>query len=94
MNKSQLIDHIAGSTGTDEKTVDTVVDAVFETITQRLAAGEKVTIHGFGTFKRHLRPARTYRNPQTGQPIDKEASYDARFASYEELEKRVNEQFV
>lgn len=94
MNKSQLIDHVAGTTGAQKQTVDAVVDAVFETIADCLAVGEKVTIHGFGAFKRHLRPARTYRNPRTGEPIEKEASFDARFASYEELEKRVNEQFV
>lgn len=91
MNKSELIKEITKETYHQPEVVERVVEAVFEKITAQVAAGNKVQIHGFGTFKKHLRPARSYRNPQTGESIQKGASFDARFASYEELERRVNQ---
>lgn len=91
MNKKQLIESIAVSSGENRQTVEGIVDAVFDTIASTLAAGDKVQISNFGTFKRHLRKAREYRNPQTGVGIEKEASFDARFASARALEERMNE---
>ena len=43
------------------------VDAVFEAIEKALAKGEDVEMLRFGTFGTRKRPARTGRNPRTGE---------------------------
>lgn len=68
MNKRELIDAISGRLG-DKKTATEAVNAVLETIQTAVARGEKVAITGFGVFEKTERPARTARNPATGQPI-------------------------
>ena len=46
------------------------VDGVFETIGDALANGDEVRILGFGTFGTRNRPARTGRNPRTGEQVE------------------------
>ncbi len=46
-----------------------VVDAVLAGIKERVMAGERVTIQGFGSFYRKETPARVARNPQNGEPV-------------------------
>jgi DNA-binding protein HU-beta len=45
------------------------VNAVLDTIQTTVAKGDKVAITGFGVFEKQNRPARTARNPATGEPI-------------------------
>jgi DNA-binding protein HU-beta len=47
-----------------------VLDAFQDTVIERLAAGDEVSLIGFGAFKTKERAARTGRNPQTGQEIE------------------------
>ena len=74
MNKSELIDAVAGRTGESKRVVGGVVDGFIEQVQRTVKKGEKVTIPGFGTFERRNRSARTARNPQTGEPIQVAAS--------------------
>lgn len=69
MNKSELIDAVAGSTGESKRVVGGVVDALIDQVQKNVKKGEKVTLPGFGTFERRHRAARTGRNPQTGETI-------------------------
>jgi len=69
MNKRELAAAVAEAHGLDNSTASAVVDTVFGTITERVAADDAVTISGFGTFERRHRAARTGRNPQTGEDI-------------------------
>ena len=57
----------------------TAVDAVLGALTAALAAGERVTLPGFGTFEVQARPQRTARNPRTGEPVVVPATTVARF---------------
>ena len=50
------------------------MDALFESIAEALASGDKVSLTGFGVFEVRERAARTARNPQTGEPIEVPAS--------------------
>ena len=50
------------------------VDGVFDAIQDALARGESVALTGFGTFSVRRRPARTGRNPRTGESIEIAAS--------------------
>ncbi len=69
MNKKELIKAIAAKTGLAQKDVRAVIDAFVEVVVETLKKGEEVKITGFGTFTRSLRKARTYKNPQGGEPI-------------------------
>ena len=55
------------------------LDGVLDEIQRAVAAGERVTLTGFGTFERVERPARTGRNPRTGAALEIAASAAPRF---------------
>jgi DNA-binding protein HU-beta len=69
VNKTELIDSVAKTTGETKRVVGDVVDGVVETIQKQVKKGDKVTLPGFGTFSRKQRAARQARNPQTGEAI-------------------------
>ncbi len=69
MNKSELISVVAEKTGMTKKDTEKAVNAVFESVTDALAKGEKVQLIGFGTFDLRTRKAREGRNPATGDVI-------------------------
>ena len=73
-NKAQLIEKVAEKTGLTKKDPTTAVDAVFGSIQDFLANGEKVQLIGFGNFEVRNRAARKGRNPQTGAEIQIPAS--------------------
>ena len=74
MNKTELIKNVAQNAEISQKEATVVVQTVVESITNTLAAGEKVQLIGFGTFEVRERAARTGRNPQTGEEIEIPAS--------------------
>ncbi|WP_439897116.1 HU family DNA-binding protein [Methylomagnum ishizawai] len=69
MNKSELIDAIADTSGQTKTEIGKTLDALLETITATVAKGEPVALAGFGTFKATYRAAREGRNPATGATI-------------------------
>ncbi len=69
MNKKELVDAVAKSTGETKRAVQDVLDASMTTIQKQVKKGEKVTLPGFGTFSRRQRAARSARNPRTGESI-------------------------
>ncbi|NLJ33219.1 MAG: HU family DNA-binding protein [Firmicutes bacterium] len=70
MNKGELISSVANKIDITKKDAEKAVNAVFETIQETMATGEKVQLIGFGTFEVRERKARKGRNPQTGEEID------------------------
>ncbi|HHY98521.1 MAG TPA: HU family DNA-binding protein [Firmicutes bacterium] len=74
MNKADLVSSVAEKVDLKKKDVETVVTAVFDTIGEALAAGDKVQLVGFGTFAVKNRAPRVGRNPQTGEEIKIAAS--------------------
>ena len=74
MNKAELVEEIASSTGESRRLVQNVLDTYIEVVQKQVKKGEKVSLPGFGTFERRARAARTARNPQTGDPIKVKAS--------------------
>lgn len=71
------------------KEATVVVQTVVESITNTLAAGEKVQLIGFGTFEVRERAARTGRNPQTGEEMQIAASKVPAFKAGKELKEAV-----
>jgi len=74
MNKSELIEAIAGATDMPKSTAGKALDTLMETIVAALKEGDTVSIIGFGTFTVKERAARTGRNPRTGESITIAAS--------------------
>lgn len=74
MNKGDLIEAVASKTGVTKAAATRTVDAMLECITEGVKTDDNVTLVGFGTFSKKNRPARTVRNPATGEPIDVAAS--------------------
>ncbi len=73
MNKSDLVDALAGRTNMSKADAARAVDAMFSPsggiIADALKSGARVQITGFGTFEAKHRKARTGRNPRTGETI-------------------------
>ena len=74
MNKAELIAAVDEKAGLTKKDADKAVAAVFATITDSLAKGDKVTVFGFGNFEVRERAARTGLNPRTKETIKIAAS--------------------
>lgn len=69
MNKTELVGSVAEKSGLTKKDAEKAVNALFASVEEALAKGEKVQLVGFGTFEVRERKARTGRNPQTGAEI-------------------------
>ncbi|GAA2408964.1 hypothetical protein GCM10010191_16900 [Actinomadura vinacea] len=91
MNKSELIEAVAERTGSERAVARRHVDAVFDAIIDSVTAGERVLVTGFGTFDRHARPARTARNPRTGQAVEVAAGEVPTFRFGQTFRNRVAE---
>jgi len=89
MNKTELIKNVAQTAEISQKEATVVVQTVVESITNALAAGEKVQLIGFGTFEVRERAARTGRNPQTGEEMQIAASKVPAFKAGKELKEAV-----
>lgn len=74
MNKTELVSVVSEKTEFSKKESAQIVDAMFASIEEALAKGEKVQLIGFGTFEVRERAARKGRNPQTGAEIEIPAS--------------------
>lgn len=71
VNKGDLIRQIAADVpNASAVLVKEIVDDLIEKITAHAEAGSTVAFIGFGKFQVKARPARTGRNPATGQPVD------------------------
>ncbi|MGD9679930.1 MAG: HU family DNA-binding protein [Candidatus Obscuribacterales bacterium] len=64
MNKAELVNEIAKTTGQTKLDVHNTVAAVLHNLTTAMAKGDRVTLVGFGTFERRHRQARMGVNPQ------------------------------
>lgn len=70
MTKAEIVDSVYERVGGfSKKEAAEVVEAVFDTMKETLAAGEKIKISGFGNFVVRDKKQRVGRNPQTGAPI-------------------------
>lgn len=90
MNKTELVDAVAESAGLSKKDANNAIDAVFSSISNTLADGETVSLIGFGTFSVSARPARTGRNPRTGETIKIAATSVPKFKPGKGLKDAVN----
>lgn len=90
MNKTELINLVASETEEKKATVEAVVNATFEAISQALTNGEKVVVMGFGSFEVKEIEARNGRNPRTGEEIVIESYKKPAFTASKVLKESVN----
>ncbi|ETK36102.1 HU family DNA-binding protein [Microbispora sp. ATCC PTA-5024] len=90
MNKAQLIDAVAYTTG-NRKTATDAVNAVLDAIKTAVASGDKVSITGFGAFDMVHKPARTAKKPGTDQIVPVAESWAPKFKPGSEFKAAVNE---
>lgn len=88
-NKAELVEKVAEKTNLTKKDVTAAVEALFETVQEVLASGDKVQVIGFGTFEVRDRAARKGRNPQTGEEIEIPASKVPGFKAGKALKEAV-----
>ena len=89
MNKGDLIEKVAKECGLSKTATDQALNSVLDAITGAVAAGDKVTLIGFGTFSVSARAAREGRNPQTGETIQIPAKKIVKFKAGSKLSDAV-----
>ena len=90
MNKSQLVRAVSESVQLTRRTVEDVVDELFDSIVTEVRAGRKVSVIGFGTFTPTARASRVGRNPRTGAVVPIPASKGVRFATGSTFKSALN----
>ena len=90
MNKSELIDVVAGATDLSRSDATSATEAVLNGIVDALSKGDQVALSGFGTFLVRARAARAGRNPQTGETIQIKASNSPAFKAGKAFKDAVN----
>ena len=90
MNKTELIAAISASTELSKTASAAALDAALSAIMSEVAAGNKVTIPGFGTFEKRHREARTGRNPRSGETVEIPASDAPAFKAGKGFKEKVN----
>jgi DNA-binding protein HU-beta len=91
MTKTALVEKVARATGLSNAKADAAVNAVIEAIATEMESGRegKVTLPGFGTFKRSHRAAREAHNPATGGKVSVPAKNVVKFSAGKTLADRV-----
>ncbi|HWA03891.1 MAG TPA: HU family DNA-binding protein [Rhizomicrobium sp.] len=90
MNKNDLIQKLADTTGLAKNDAAKAVDGVFSLIEQSLKAGDEVRLTGFGVFVVAQRAGGKGRNPQTGEEITIKPSKTPRFRAGKQLKDALN----
>ena len=89
MNKSDLVDVVAGRADMSKAEAGRAVDAVLGSVGDALGNGDSVSLVGFGTFSVRHRAARMGRNPQTGATMQIAASKVPGFKAGKALKDKV-----
>lgn len=67
MNKAELIEMLHGKVGVSKKEIEDIIDTMLDTITEKIKAGDEVTLTGFGAFSARTRKGRIGVNPRNPQ---------------------------
>ncbi|GAB1358286.1 HU family DNA-binding protein [Porphyromonadaceae bacterium] len=89
MNKSELIAAMAEKSGLTKADSKKALEALVASVTEALAAGDKIALVGFGTFSVVEKGERQGINPATKQVITIPAKKTAKFKAGAELAEAV-----
>ena len=90
MNKTELVRVVAEKADLTQAVAADAVNAMVDAIVESLVEGNEVAILGFGSFKVTDRPARTARNPQTGEMVEVPESKAVSFKVSKALKEKLN----
>ncbi|MFC0384875.1 HU family DNA-binding protein [Muricoccus vinaceus] len=85
----QLAAGLAETHEMPKKQAETLVNDFVQSLAEHLKAGDKIRISGLGILEVKSRPARTGRNPATGEQIQIAASKKIAFRPAKELKEAV-----
>lgn len=85
ITKTILIDRLAKESHVTKVSIKAIIDNLFVQIKNELAAGNRVSILGFGSFEVRDRAARNGKNPATGEAMVIPASKNVGFKAGKEL---------
>ena len=89
MNTQELAAKVEASAGLNKGDGRKAVDAVFAEIATAVAAGDDVSLNGFGKFSLKTTAERDGRNPSTGATIKIPAGKKAAFSAAKGLKDRL-----
>ena len=89
MTKTELVGKISSEGGITKSQAEKAVDGFVSAAADALAAGDKITLVGFGTFSVGERAQREGRNPRTGEKIKIPASKGVKFKAGKALSEKV-----
>lgn len=69
VTKKELVKEVAKAVNVTQKDAGAIIDAFTAAIVDKLVAGNEVKLPGFATFIPQDVPARTARNPRTGESV-------------------------
>ncbi len=93
MIKSELVQKIAqANPHLYQRDVELIVNTILDEICEALSRGDRVELRGFGAFSVKNRPARTGRNPRTGDKVSVSEKYVPFFKSGKEMRERLNDE--
>lgn len=91
MTKSELIAKLAARfPQLVVKDAELAVKSILDAMAEKLTAGERIEIRGFGSFSLNYRPPRLGRNPKTGEKVQVPEKYVPHFKAGKELRERVD----
>jgi len=89
MTKADLVGKIASEAGISKAQAEKAVDGFVSAVSDALAAGDKITLVGFGTFSVGERAQREGRNPRTGEKLTIPASKTVKFKAGKTLSEKI-----
>jgi DNA-binding protein HU-beta len=90
ISKDQLISDLAEAIDSPKAKIRALLEQLSEIVTDALENNDEITLPGIGKLKITQRPARTGRNPQTGNAIDIAAKNVVKFVPAKALTDAIN----
>jgi DNA-binding protein HU-beta len=84
--KLDIVNRVADSTGVPKMKAEQAVDALFHSMKEALARGERIELRGFGVFVVKPRKRGVGRNPRTGEEVAIPSGKTIRFKPGKELQ--------
>lgn len=89
MNKTEIVERLAGRLGTSKAEARRLLDAQIDAMAHHLAIGNRVVIRGLGTFATHETPGHRGRRPTDGETLEIPARRQVTFRASDRLRDAV-----
>ncbi len=90
MNKSDLVESLAGKKNLTYKKAEEIVNLIFDSMTQALVDEDRIEIRGFGSFVVKHYEGYLGRNPKSGEVIEVQPKKLPFFKVGKELREKVD----